>query len=155
MWQALGSITDFVHALAMVAWIVGLPLLFAGRWPRASRAYAVYAIVFIVLSQGSHWLLGECFLTTVARWFWEHPSAGPAPDTGDWFTVRLAKAVFDMSPSHRFIVILSEALIVLTAAGVLFSWLPKARLRQWCAEGAARLSLRGSAPDPREDGPVG
>ena len=131
MWQVLGSIVDVVHALSMVAWIVGLPLLFfSRRCPRLTRAYSIYAIVFIVVSQLSQLALGECFLTTLARWFWEHPSSGAAPAAShDWFTVRMAKAIFDMSPSQRSIVIVSEVLILLTAAGVLLSLLPRGGIR--------------------------
>jgi hypothetical protein len=121
MWRALGSTTDFVHALLMLAWVLGLPLLFASRWPRWRRAYAIYAVVFVVLSQGSQALLGECFLTTLARWFWEHPHVGPPPvGVDEWFTVRLARTVFRLSPPYRTITIISEVLATATAAGVLY-----------------------------------
>lgn len=123
MWQTLGAATDFVHALVMAIWLLALPLLFVSRWPRLRRAYAAFAVGFIVLSQGSQALLGECFFTTIARWFWEHPSArGAAPaHTEEWFTVRMARAVFDLSPTHREITLASEALMLVTAIGVLWS----------------------------------
>ncbi len=122
MWEMLGSATDLLHAILMVAWVVGLPLLFVRRWPRLRRGYAIYAVTFVVLSQGSQALLGECFLTTVARWFWEHPAAGAATpgDVEEWFTVRLAHTVFGMSPARRAITLISEALALATAAGVLY-----------------------------------
>ena len=121
MWRVLGSTTDVIHALLMVAWVVGLPLLFARRWPRARRVYAIYAVVFVVLSQGSQALLGECFLTTLARWFWEYPSDGLPPAAVDeWFTVRLARTVFGLSPPYRAITLISEILAAVTALGVLF-----------------------------------
>jgi hypothetical protein len=120
MWQALAVGTDFVHAMLMVAWIAGLPLLVWHRWPRAARTYAVYAIVFVVTSQVSQWVLGECFLTNLALFCWERvPST--APVSKEWFTVRIARAVFHMAPSHRAIVILSEALVVTTAVAALWS----------------------------------
>jgi hypothetical protein len=101
--------------------VVGLPLLVWHRWPRLSRAYAVYAIAFVVLSQASRLAIGECFLTTFARALWEHPGAPPFEPSHEWLTVRLARAVFRMAPSHRSIVVVSEALAVVTAAGVLYS----------------------------------
>lgn len=120
MWQSLAIGTDFLHALLMAAWIAGLPLLFCHRWPRAVRTYAVYAIAFVGASQLSQWLWGECFVTAVALYFWEHvPSS--APVSKEWFTVRLAQSVFQMAPSHRSIVVMSETLIVITAVGVLWS----------------------------------
>jgi hypothetical protein len=122
MWQILGSGVDFVHALLMAAWIVGLPLLFVRRWPSLTRAYAIYAIAFIVLSQASEWLLGECFLTTIAGQLWTQVGASVPVDTSEWFTVRLAKWIFDMAPSHRSIVIASEVLILVTSVGVVFSF---------------------------------
>ena len=121
MWQLVGSLVDVVHALFMAVWVLGLPLLFLQRWPRLRRAYGIYAIVFIVLSQASEWLLGECFLTTVASRLWERASGVTTIDASEWFTVRLAKWIFDMAPSHRAIVIVSELLILVTALGVLFS----------------------------------
>jgi polyferredoxin len=119
MWSILGSAVDVLHALLMAFWVLGLPLLFVRRWPQASRAYGIYAIAFIVLSQASEWILGECFLTSIAGRLW-NGAADPVPvDASEWFTVRLAKWVFDMAPSHRSIVIASEALIFATAIGVL------------------------------------
>ncbi len=116
----LAAAVDALHALAMVAWIGGLPLLFWHRYPRLTRVYGVYAILFIVASQASHYGIGECFLTTAARHLWlEAPSPGEA--VGEWFTVRFAKAVFHLTPSHRAIVFVSESLILVTSLGVLFS----------------------------------
>jgi hypothetical protein len=122
MWPALGAAIDLVHALLMAAWVIGLPLLFWHRWPRLTRAYGIYAIAFIVVSQVSQAILDECFLTTLARTAWLHDpvSGAPAPVSDEWFTVRLARAIFDLTPSHRSIKLLSEALILVTAVGVLF-----------------------------------
>jgi hypothetical protein len=121
MWQAFGSAMDVFHAFLMAAWVVGLPLLFVRRWPRLTRAYGIYAIVFIALSQASDWLLGECFLTSIAGQLWSRAGSAASVDTSEWFTVRLAKWVFDMAPSHRSIVITSEVLIFATAVGVILT----------------------------------
>ncbi len=120
MWQVLAIGTDLIHALMMAAWIGGLPLLVWHRWPRVTCAYAVYAIAFVIASQLSQWLLGECFLTAIALFFWQHvPSS--APVSKEWFTVRAAQAVFRLAPSHRAIALVSEGMIVATAAGALSS----------------------------------
>lgn len=121
MWRVLGSGVDVVHALLMAAWILGLPLLFFRRWPRLTRAYGIYAITFIVLSQASEWLLDECFLTTIAGRLWSRAGADAPIDTREWFTVRVATWIFDMAPSHRSIVVTSEVLILATALGVVLS----------------------------------
>ena len=115
----MGALMDAVHAVSMAAWILGLPLLFWRRWPRLSLAYSLYAVVFVVANRVSYYVLGECFLTTLARRLW---TAG-AMDAGteDWFTVRFAKLVFGLTPSHRAIALASEALIFVTALGVLIS----------------------------------
>jgi hypothetical protein len=120
MFPVLGSLVDLLHALLMVLWIAGLPLLFCRRYPRAARWYAAYAVVFIVVNQASRFLLGECFLTTVARFFWERGDA-PWGAPGEWFTVRLSMAVFHMAPSHRAVTVVSELLIGVTAIGMLWS----------------------------------
>jgi hypothetical protein len=132
MFAVLGSLVDFFHALVMVAWVAGLPLLFWHRFPRATRWYAVYAVVFVVLNQLSRYLLGECFLTTLARLLWERGGAPPRTAPGEWFTVRLAMMVFHLTPSHRSVKLLSELLVSVTAVGMLIS------LRQ------ARSPLRGT-----------
>jgi hypothetical protein len=121
MFAVLGSAVDFLHALLMVAWVAGLPLLFWHRFPRATRWYAVYAVVFIVLNQLSRYFLGECFLTTLARLLWEHGGAPPRTAPGEWFTVRMAMMVFHLTPSHRSIKLLSELLVFVTAVGMLLS----------------------------------
>jgi len=127
MFPILGSLVDFLHALLMVAWVAGLPLLFWHRYPRATRWYAIYAVVFIVLNQASHLLLGHCFLTSLAAWLWAQGGAPPASAPGEWLTVRIAMAVFHLTPSHRSINILAEALICVTAVGMLVS-MRRARL---------------------------
>jgi hypothetical protein len=128
MAQALAVATDFIHALLMAAWVAGLPLLVWHRWPRLSHAYAIYAIVFVIVSQVSQWILGECFLTAIALHFWEQvPSSAPA--SKEWFTVRAAQAIFHLAPSHRSISRLSEVMVVATALGALWSfhrWRPAA-----------------------------
>jgi hypothetical protein len=123
VWRALGAGIDFFHALLMTAWVLGLPLLFSRRVPRSTRVYSVYAIAFIGVSQLSRALLGECFLTTLARACWDRAplSSDSQSISGEWFTVRIAQAVFRMTPTHRSIAVISEALIFLTAAGMLIS----------------------------------
>jgi hypothetical protein len=119
MWQALGATIDCLHALAMVVWILGLPLLFVRRWPRLTIGYGIYAISFIALSQGSQLILGECFMTSLARLAWQK-SSSPV-DVTEWFSVRLAQDVFHLSPSRRVISRIGEALIVATTLGALLS----------------------------------
>jgi hypothetical protein len=119
--MALGPVLDATHAALMVAWILGLPLLFWHRWPRLTRAYGIYAVVFVVVSQVSHYMLGECFLTTLARHAWTAGTSQRLRGADEWFTVRFAELVFRLTPSHRVIVLGWEALVVVTAVGVLFS----------------------------------
>jgi hypothetical protein len=120
MWSAIAASVDLIHALLMAAWVLGLPLLFWRRWPRASRVFAAYAATFVVANLASRWLLGECFLTAIARACWNMAGAGSG-DSAEWFTVRAAQAVFRMTPSHRAIKAVSEVLILATAVGVFAS----------------------------------
>jgi len=118
MFALLAATIDAFHALAMVLWIVGLPLLFARKHPRLRRAFAAYAIAFALLSQLSRFVLGECFLTTLVRSVWAHAGA---VTNDEWFTVRASKAIFGVAPSHRAVSIVSELLVVATAASVFVS----------------------------------
>jgi hypothetical protein len=134
VWQVLAIATDVLHALLMATWFAGLPLLVWHRWPRAARLYAIYAIVFVIVSRVSQWILGECFLTAAAIYFWDHVPAS-APVSKDWFTVRLAQAVFHLSPSHRTIALVSEGMIIVAAA-VALSWLHRLDIRRRAAHDA-------------------
>jgi hypothetical protein len=109
---------DLLHAALMIALIAGLPLLFTKRWPTAARVYAWYSVLFVVLSQGSQWMLRECFLTTLARAASRrHGAADP-----EWFTVRIAQAVFGLAPDHRTISITFDVIVAVVAVGMLFRW---------------------------------
>lgn len=128
----LGASVDVLHALFMVIWVLGLPLLFWHRFPRLTLAYAAYAVGFVVLNQLSELLLGECFLTSLARAAWQHAprAGGPHVEPETWFTVRLAEAVFHMTPSHHGIKLASMVLIFVTALGVGFRGLVAFRARR-------------------------
>ncbi len=144
MGPVCGAGIDLLHALLMAAWILGLPLLFWHRYPRLTRAYAIYAILFVVLNQASQAALGECFLTTLARNCWESGAAArTSPATDDWFTVRIAQTVFHLTPTHRGIKLASEALIFVTAVGVAFQMLV-----------ARRRSRRAATERPGADRPA-
>lgn len=137
----LGAAVDLVHALAMAAWALGLPLLLWHRWPRLTRAYCYYSIFFVAVLLVSQAALGECVLTTLSRAFWQRAQPEGAQASGEWFTVRLAQAIFDLTPSHLAVKRASEVLSALTAVGVLVSL---RRLRQ-NAPARARPTRPGSA----------
>jgi hypothetical protein len=121
MMRDLWAAVELLHALLLVLWIACMPLLFWRRWPRLTRWSCVYAIAFVLISQGSHHLLGECFLTTLSRYVWERGAADAPQPPGEWFTVRLARRVFGMAPSQRAVVLAWEAGILVTAVGVLLA----------------------------------
>lgn len=112
---AIGS--DFLHIAFMVVWAVGLPLLLWHRWPRLSLVYTVYAIVFVVASQVSHYFLGECFLTTLSRYLWE--AAGDGAD--GTFTGRLVNMIAGVRPSTDTAVLVWEIAIAVTSVAVCWS----------------------------------
>jgi len=120
MWASAAAAIDVLHAALMAAWLLGLPLLFWHRFPKLTFTYGVYAVLFVICTRVSHWLRGECFLTTISAKLWRR-SASVSPDSDEWFTVRLARFVFGMTPSHRAVAWTSEGLILVTALGVLFS----------------------------------
>ena len=133
---ALAAMLDAVHALLMVAWMAGIPLLFWHPWRRLSRGCAIHSIAFIVVSQASQWLLGECFLTTSARWLWRRGSGTPPFERhGDWFTVRFSEAVFHLRPTQRAISISWELLVLVCALGLFLSY----RRARWRARSACDL----------------
>jgi fermentation-respiration switch protein FrsA (DUF1100 family) len=109
LYRMLAMLVDIVHALAMLLWGLGLPLLVWHRFERLSHLYTVFAALFVAFSVLSHWTLGECFLTTLARWFWL--ASGGWRDTVP-FTVLLANAVAGIRPSARSAVLVWEAAIL-------------------------------------------
>jgi hypothetical protein len=140
VWPVLAVAIDFVHAILMAAWVLGLPLLFWHKRPLLSRGYCLYALAFVAISQLSYVLLGECFLTTLARACALRAPVGAVSE--EWFTVRVAQAVFRLTPSHRGIKIFSEALIFVTAVGMLCSL---TRLRSHPERSTLRPSASGAS----------
>lgn len=144
MLPELASLVDAFHALLMLAWVLGLPLLFWHRWPTFTRWYSRFAIAFIVLNQLSHFLIGECFLTTLSRAIWRLDAPDPHQVPSEWFTVRFAKAVFNLTPSHALIKRLTQVMIAITAAGMLWSMrAQRRRAKSASAEGAPDESASG------------
>jgi len=119
-WQyaALAAGVDVVHAATMIVYFVGIPLLFVHRWARLTRAYAVYAVAFVVLSQGSQLLLGHCFFTSLSGSLWAR--SGWPVDVDEWFTVRLASWVFHRAPSERIVSRIGDAAVLATAIGAVW-----------------------------------
>lgn len=119
--QYLGALTDVIHALLMIAWIAGLPLLFWHRYPKVTLIYCCYSILFILINQISQWVLNECIFTTIARYFWSY---GPTShDVNEWFSVRFVRVIFGLTPTHRVIKRLTEILIaIFTLGGMYFSF---------------------------------
>ena len=114
----LSIIIDFFHAFLMVAWVASFPFLFWHRWKWLTYASCAYSLLFISVNRLSHWILGECVFTTLAR------GAGGAPDSG-WFAVRFSRWVFGFTPTNRHVVYVEESLIALAALGILIMIMSK------------------------------
>lgn len=125
-YELLAAGVEAVHALSMVIWGLGLPLLFWHRFPRLSELYMFYAVVFVGVSVASHFLSGECVLTTLARFLWQR--AGGYPDDLP-FTTHLANTVAGLRPTKRAVVLLWEAAVLVTSAGGLWHWFRMRALR--------------------------
>lgn len=125
-YELLAASVEAVHALSMVVWGVGLPLLFWHRFPRLSELYMLYAVVFVGVSVASHFLWGECALTTLARSLWQR-AGGYADDLP--FTTQVANTIAGLRPTKREVVLLWEAAVLVTSAGGLWHWFRMRALR--------------------------
>ena len=119
VYRILAASVDFVHALIMVLWGVGLPLLIWHRFQRLSRAYMWFASGFVALSLASHYALGECFLTTLARMLWR---AGGGYRDGVPFMAVLANTIAGIRPTKRSVTLVWEAAVFATSVGSLWCW---------------------------------
>jgi hypothetical protein len=119
VFRALAASVELFHAFVMIAWGLGLPLLFWHRYRRLSRGYMWFSLVFVSTSVLSRLVLGECFLTTLARYLWE---AGGGFRERVPFTVLFANAVAGVRPSTRAAVLAWEIAIVTTSLGTLLCW---------------------------------
>ena len=117
--QLLAALTDVVHAGVMLAWGIGMPFLFWHRFARLSRAYMWFSLVFVVATVGSRALLGECFLTTIARELW---LAGDGFREQLPFTVLLTEWVAGIRPTAREAVLLWEFAVFASSVGGLWCW---------------------------------
>jgi hypothetical protein len=117
IYTVLAASVDLTHALSMLLWGLGLPLLVWHRFPRLSRAYMWFSAIFVVISVISHRALGECEL-------WH---AGGGYREGVPFMALLANRIAGFRPSNRQVVLLWEAAILVTSIGGLWCWRRTAR----------------------------
>ncbi len=111
------DLVDALHATAMIAWVVGLPLLFWHGRPTWSRMYLWYALAFVVFTRVSHELLGECALTTLARYLRTVGGAGLQEHTS--FMVRAVNGVAGLRFSEQSAVLVWEWSVFLCSFGML------------------------------------
>lgn len=116
--QYLGAIVDVFHAILMMVWLLGLPLLFWHRYPRLSLVYIIYSLLFVIINLLSQHFLGECIFTTLSRYCWSFATTDI--DSNEWFSVRFARFIFGLTPSHRAIKNITEILIAISALGGLY-----------------------------------
>jgi hypothetical protein len=140
LFRGVAMAIDWTHALVMIAWGVGLPLLVWHRFPRISRAYMWFAMSFVVLSVVSHEILGECFLTTLARAAW---TSGGGFRERVPFTVLLTNAVAGIRPSTRAAVLAWEFAVFASSLGSLWCW-HKTHPRRRGSELAARTPVKSA-----------
>lgn len=119
LFRALAAFTDLLHIGFMLVWGLGLPLLFWRRFPRLSRAYMWFTLLFVSVTVTSHALLGECFLTTIARDFW---TRGAGFRDRVPFTVLVTDWVAGFRPDSREAVLIWELAVFASSAGCLWYW---------------------------------
>jgi hypothetical protein len=119
LYGVLAEVVDVAHALSMLVWGLGLPLLVWHRFPRLSRAYMWFAIAFVLISVVSHYALGECVLTTMARCLWH--ASGTARDGAPFMTL-LVNDIAGIRPSNRSVVHAWELAVLATSVGSLWCW---------------------------------
>ena len=148
MWPHLASLVDLIHALAMVVWVGGLPLLFLRRWARVRRWYAGYALAFVILSKGSQWLLGACFLTRLSTLLWHSGPVHGGEEPETWFTVRFAETVFHLRPSEDAVVVAWDLALAASCIGLLVHARRTERARRARRSTNAPAARPGAAASP-------
>src|SRR5271157_877496 len=113
----LAVLTDVIHALLMLSWIVGLPLLFWHRYSRLSAGYAIYSLLFIIVNLTSQHVFGCCIFTVIAGWFYQQAGW---PVTNEWFIVRAANLILGLTIPHKGIKVATELMVAISAIGALF-----------------------------------
>ncbi len=123
----------------MLLWALGLPLLLWHGYPRLSRAAMWFSIVFVVVSVGSHQVIGQCVLTALAGYLWQ--AAGGHHD-GVPFVVSLTHRIAGVRPSARAAVLAWELAVLAYSVAILWCWrwLPTRRRR--ASAGAQGLPSR-------------
>jgi hypothetical protein len=140
LFRGLAAGVDLLHAGTMLLWGLGMPLLFWQRYPLLSRAYARFAIVFVLVSVLSHQLIDECVLTTLARELW---ALGGTTRSELPFTVLFVNAVSGIRFTARGAVLLWETAVLTTSIGVVWYW--RGRSRRSPSESPERVVSATSA----------
>ena len=111
IWSVLAALVEFVHALLMAAWVVGIPLLLVRRWPRLRLASSAFAMAssscrgcrsVSSASASSRRMGRRCGPARPPR-----ACGRPRPRSGS--PCAFAYAVFHLAPSHRAVTLVGEA----------------------------------------------
>lgn len=113
------TVVELFHALAMITWVVTIPLLFWHKWPSLSLDVAIYNVIFIAVNRISHWTLDECILTRIAR------IVDTTPTSSEWFTVKLTKFVFGFIPANKHVTYVEQFIVFIAAVGALWVLMKK------------------------------
>lgn len=100
-------------------WGLGLPLLVWHKYARLSRAYAYFALSFVIVSLVSQAVLGECVLTTLARHFWL--ASGGFRDRTP-FTTLFVNTIAGFRPSDDAAALLWKVAVLVTSIGSISCW---------------------------------
>jgi hypothetical protein len=108
------AIIEFVHSLFIILFMFSVPFLFIRKWKKLRVGAAIYGAIFILVNRLSHYILGECIFTRMARWVggdWDN----------EWFSVKFARTVFGFIPSNRHVSYVEQILLLMVCLAILYS----------------------------------
>lgn len=113
----MATIIEFIHALFIVLLVIGTPFLFIKRWKKIRLATALYSIVFIIVNRVSHYTMGECVWTRLAR------VTGGNSWGDELFLSKISRIVFGCIPSSRQLVYFEQGAIFIVCLGIIVSFI--------------------------------
>lgn len=117
----MATIIEFIHALFIVLLVIGTPFLFIKRWRKIRLAAALYSIIFIIVNRISHYTMGECIWTKLAR------VVGGNSWGDELFLSKISRVVFGCIPSSRQLVYFEQGAIFIVCLGIVVSFLHKGK----------------------------
>jgi hypothetical protein len=107
---------ELFHILVIVLLFCAVPFLYVHKWRWLTITSTIYSAIFIIGNRLSQLILGQCFITKLAK------IAGGNWDDGEWFIIKMSRVLYGFVPSKGQISYIEYGMILIVIIGIAFSF---------------------------------